>query len=1229
MIGETLSHYQITGRLGSGGMGEVYRAQDTRLGREVALKVLPREMARNQAKLERFSREACAVAALNHPNIVTIHSVEEAGGSHFITMELVSGHTLDNEFAENGLALNRLFELAIPIADALSCAHDNGIVHRDLKPANVMVSSDGRVKVLDFGLAKLQGGETDLAEAATVSRLLTQDGAVMGTYPYMSPEQVEGKRLDNRTDLFSFGTMLYEMATGQRPFEGESSAALMSSILRDQPDALSELRPDLPRHLGRIVRRCLEKDPRDRFQSARSIHNELRGLRTESNSELVTGASAAATRAVRYERPWIAVTRFKVGSADPLLEDFAEGLAEDITAGLARFNYLSVVARESTRSAASQSDNTTELAERLKARFLIEGSVRKAGPSIRVGARLVDLRSGAHLWAESYTRNMDAEDIFSVQDDITGRIVATVADSYGVLARSLIAAIEDKPDAELMPSEWLLRMFDFLMQLSAEPHRKLRDGIEGAVKRHPREADVWAVLAQTYHCEWCFGFNPRPNPLERALAAAERAVALDGTNEQAYQALAQVCFSSRNLARFRPAAERAMELNRLDTSVVGILGTALVHAGEFDRGAAICNRAMDLNPHHAGHVQFGPLWMHFAKGEYEAALDCVSRVNMPDYFWQHLSTAAICGHLGRLAEGREAGRKLFDVFPDFLAQGRQQIEVWHYQDGLIEPILEGLRRVGLELPDEAGDTQEKTGVRADAELSAAPASGQADAPAGGPSRDDASPREGIESVTDSAMPGSGQGLPESIAVLPLENLSGDSEQAYFVAGMHDAIIGELARLSALTVVSRRSVMPFENSAAPLAEIAGSLGVEAVMEGSVLKAGERVRINLQLVQVTPERHLWSESFEGSLEEVLDLHRQVANKVSDAVRARLTRDEVQRLENRRRVNPEAYEIYLRARAHNTLLAKENRRAIELYESAIDRDPGFALAYAGLARNWANQATLGLVEPNAALSRAAKAARRAIALDPDAGEALAVHGHVAFVLDRDWRQAGEALASARQKEPSNPTVLVDSLFYLALTGANDEAIALGDRAAEVDPLSVQTLFWRAWAYVVAGRYEAAIRLLDEAMAVDSTAPYAVLWTGVAHGLSGQRSEAETWARRAEALDPASKWADFVCVLGATYMMSGRSDMARRLMARLEELEPEPNALSAHRAFLRAWLGDYDEALELARIALEARHPATIFWFNHPVCEPLRADERIAALLEATGFPSKRSARRIDAGG
>lgn len=287
-------------------MGAVYLAEDSTLDRRVALKVLPEPLASDPHRLARFEREAKAVAALNHPNIITIHSIEQDAEVRFITMELIEGKPLEGLIPSNGLDLETFFEFSIPLADALAVAHSKGITHRDLKPANVMVTDEDRVlKILDFGLAKLQTQSAESAESMptlTAAAELTQVGSIMGTLPYMSPEQVEGKPLDHRTDIFSLGVILYELLTGERPFRAESSAALTSAILRDAPRPVNKTRTALPRHLERIVNHCLEKDPKARFQTARDVCNELEGLRKEVESG-VLGSSSAESSAASVVQP--------------------------------------------------------------------------------------------------------------------------------------------------------------------------------------------------------------------------------------------------------------------------------------------------------------------------------------------------------------------------------------------------------------------------------------------------------------------------------------------------------------------------------------------------------------------------------------------------------------------------------------------------------------------------------------------------------------------------------------------------------------------------------------------------------------------------------------------------------------------------------------------------------------------------------------------------------------
>jgi serine/threonine protein kinase len=379
--GMKLGPYEIRVPIGAGGMGEVYRASDTKLGRDVALKVLPAEMAHDPERLVRFRREAKALAQLDHPNIVTIHSVEESDGVHFLIMQLVEGQPLDRLIPAGGLPVEQIVEIASVLADALAAAHEKGIVHRDLKPANVMVSSEGRVKVLDFGLAKdVRAADQGGATLTSVSR--TEVGVVMGTPAYMSPEQASGRPLDPRTDIFSLGVLLHEMATGRRPFDGDSSAELISAILRDTALLVTDLRPDLPTDLARIIRRCLEKDPRHRVQTARDVSNEFRDLSRQTHpksapasppvSRSTPAADSAAARA--DEGFWVAVLPFKYSGNNADLTALADGLSEDVVTGLSRFSYLRVIARGSTLRYANQATDLRTVGKELGARYVMEGT---------------------------------------------------------------------------------------------------------------------------------------------------------------------------------------------------------------------------------------------------------------------------------------------------------------------------------------------------------------------------------------------------------------------------------------------------------------------------------------------------------------------------------------------------------------------------------------------------------------------------------------------------------------------------------------------------------------------------------------------------------------------------------------------------------------------------------------------------------------------------------------
>jgi adenylate cyclase len=687
MIGRTLAHYHITAAIGAGGMGEVFRATDTRLGRAVALKVLPSDMARDAERLARFQREARVIAALNHPHIVTIYAVDEVDGIHFLTMELIEGQSLAQLIPAPGLAVDRTLAIGMELADALAAAHDKGIVHRDLKPANVMVTADGRVKVLDFGLAK-ELRPTEPADASLTVGGRTEIGVVMGTPAYMSPEQVAGRPMDHRTDIFSLGILLYQMASGQRPFEGGTSMELASAILRDVPRPLTEIRSDVPADLGRLIRRCLEKDVQRRVQTARDVGNELRDIAGSAargpypaSTRVTAGASASdAGDARAADGFWIAVLPFKYSGGNPDVGALVEGLAEEIVTGLSRFSYLRVLAR-----AADQ---------KVTARYVMDGSVRQAGLHLRLTVQLVDAATGAHLWAETYDRPFQPHQIFALQDELVPRIVSTVADQHGVLVHSMSAVIGKKSDAQLSPHEAALRVFGFHERMSAEEHAHVRALLERAVEQAPDDSDCWAMLATVYTDEHMFGFNVRPDPLGRAQAAARRAVELSPSSALASQALAQSLFFRKELQACRPVAERTIALNPMDGAIRAFMGILLALCGDWELGCAAADQAMKLNPHFPGWYWLAPIFHAHYQGDYRGAASLAMRINIPGYFWVPLTVAAALGQLGDLAAAQKALGELVAIRPDFGSTARAELEKW-FQPDLVESYLEGLRHAGL------------------------------------------------------------------------------------------------------------------------------------------------------------------------------------------------------------------------------------------------------------------------------------------------------------------------------------------------------------------------------------------------------------------------------------------------------------------------------------------------------------------------------------------------------
>lgn len=819
MLGKTFSHYRVVKLLGQGGMGVVYEAEDVRLGRHVALKFVAEKVLVPET-VERFRREARAASLLNHPNICTVHDVGEAGGYHFIAMELLEGATLEQLVKTGPLPLEQLLPLAIQIADGLDAAHGRGVLHRDIKPANVFVTTSGRAKIMDFGLAKFlqtpAGSLVATSDSQTTMPHLTMPGAPMGTVAFMSPEQVRGMELDARTDLFSFGTLLYAMAVGELPFRGETSAVILSGILERAPVAPREVNPNLPEKLQDIILKALEKNRDDRYQTARDMQVDLRRLLRD-----LAGGSATIT-------------------SDPLLISMPPG----------------------------------------------------------------SLSSGASL--------------------------APVSAKVGT-----------------------------------------RGG-------------------------------------RRGIVAAAAAVAL----------------------------------------VAG----------------------------------------------------------------------------------------------------------------------------GLALWRLAGSRGQQAAPAASAEI-------------------------------------------RSLAVLPLENLSHDPAQDYFADGMTDELIAKLSKISALRVISRTSAMRYKGARKSLPEIARELRVDAVVEGSVLRSNNRVRINARLIAVSSDRQMWSETYERDLRDILALQGDVAGAIAREIRIQVAPEESSQLASRRVVDPDAYQAYLQGRiAFSRMTPESLTRAVEYFNRAIAEDPNYALAYAGLADCYIQLAGR-LRAPHEVMPKARAAIERALQLDGSLGEGHSSLAQVKLFYEFDWPSAGAEFRRASELNPGSALIHQMNGLFLGAQGKANESLAEAARALEFDPVSTSSGCLKARLLYYARRYDQAIDLYRKTLETDPTVAGHCTWASFAFQKVSRFDEAIKAARQSSEASPNEMLPR--AALARAYGVMGKKDEARKVLAQMLELSKR--RFVSENDFAEAYSGwDSEESLAWLEKAYTGRVGLLVYLKVDGAFDDLRSDPRFQDLLRRLNIPS-----------
>jgi serine/threonine protein kinase/Tfp pilus assembly protein PilF len=525
LLGKTVSHYRIVRQLGAGGMGVVYEAEDTRLKRSVAVKFLSADLAKDAPMLERFEREARAASALNHPGICTVHAIEKEEGQSFIVMELVDGESLATMMAAGPMEIGQVLDHGIQIADALESAHGKGIIHRDLKPMNMMVTSRGQVKILDFGLAKFDRPDSPNAETVSPTKTpvggLTAAGTVFGTIHYMSPEQARGLATDARTDLFSLGAILYQMAVGDRPFEGDTEAVVFDAILNREPRQLAEANPAMPPGLAPIIEKALEKDRTLRYQTATELKTDLLRLKRKLEGSRPGAAplsdSKPGTR--RAERS-IAVLYFENLSREKDDEYLRDGITEDILTDLSKITGLSVFPRTTVLAFRDQKATAADVCRQLSAGYALEGTLRRAGNRLRINAQLVDGSTGFPVWSDRYDREMS--DIFEVQDEIAHKIAEALRIKLTPQEQAELAA---KPTENLQAYDQYLRGRSYARRRTTRDMEFALQMFENAVTLDPNFALAWAAIANgCAHAQYWSG--GKGQYMERAQAASLRAVAL-------------------------------------------------------------------------------------------------------------------------------------------------------------------------------------------------------------------------------------------------------------------------------------------------------------------------------------------------------------------------------------------------------------------------------------------------------------------------------------------------------------------------------------------------------------------------------------------------------------------------------------------------------------------------------------------------------------------------------
>ena len=1288
-----IAHYRVTAKLGEGGMGEVYRATDTKLGREVAIKVLPARISRDATSLARFEREAKALASLNHPHIASIYGFDAERETHFLVLELVEGQTLSERLRRGRLPLDEALRVARQIAEAVEAAHAKGIIHRDLKPGNIKLTPEGRVKVLDFGLAKLEesvrgsGSPASDPDAPTLKAETTRPGMVMGTPAYMSPEQARGQEVDKRTDVWAFGCCLFECLAGSKPFRGDTVTDLMAEVLRSEPD-WNALPADVPREVATLLHRCLVKDPRRRLSSLGDIALTLEDS-TQSRQPGPITLTARETKQLPEPSkrpslffrlaPWIAVLvlgvvivvlliKHPVASAarasqirslavlpfafetqDPKLSGLGKWIPAEIRSKLGPLQDLQVVNSPARiEQLVQQKKSEVEIARELGVDGLVMGELHGQGETMSAYVWVVDGATGRALGKQ--------------------REIASAASRVSEIPNLVALAIVDELKLQVSASQRAeIQTADTLNDEAFQAYVKGRDFIS---RRRYAEAAVEMrrayQLDTNYTKAWLW------------LAGSEWAPLFDGgtTNQLAT-----------TLQRLSGEAERFHAQRPNDPAVASLrMFMAMVHERDWKKASAIyweCQRNAKPDPALLnvvswyytlveGHPELALnarkqaialepdniLWQvdhgHqlFFFGRYDEALRAFrgippEKIQLEDYSYALM-------YAGDLAGAKEVADRVLAGRPN--APTQANLAVIHAKSGAPDEARRILRELeaqadkGMHIPYvwiatrygligdfEAAHRLLRRGVlegRGDYsmlwlraaeslelfgkfpwyweivdEMKFPPI--QMDNPYFALEQ---ALRYGRGTVGPATTSTSTNEPPKTLAVLPFVNLGADKADEYLSDGMTEELLNVLAQVPGLRVPGRSSSFAFKgkNEDNIFRKVGEQLHVATVLEGSVRKAGDKLRITAQLISVADGYHLWSQTYDRDMKDILAVQTEVAQQVVQSLQVKLGVEAARALAKTPTGNPEAHRLYLLGRYHfgkNTEASFTN--AMQYFNQALQQDPNYALAYCGLADcyGWVGGHQLSGKE---AWAKEKELAQKALALDPKLADAHLSLG-IALADAFDWSGGEREIKHALELNPKL-ALAYDQLAWLQTSsGRFDEAIGNMQKAIELDPLSLMFNYGLGLRLTSARRYDEAMAQLRKTLELDPNVANAHWGLGWCFVYKGDTAGAIAEFQKAKALDP-QPWFDGA--LAYVYARAGDRAKAEQMLRDWDDRAKQRYVSPALRMLFHLGLDEKDQALDWLERCYEEQDWYCWSLKVYPMFDPLRTEPRFQALLKKV-FP------------